>query len=500
MKKLLPWILAAAAGTAMALAFPGVGWSPLILLVPGLLLEAVERTQPGWRPWIMGWFAGIVHWVVAVNWVLPVMHHYGGLPWIAALGSLIGMAMILGTFWAAAVGLTSLVPTPVRVWLLPFAFVGLDVLRRWWPFEFPWHPPAVALVSTPALLGSLPVWGATGLGWAVLTLGSGLWAVRIPGGRRISVAVCGLSLALAVVFTLAAPPFIPSGDAVDVGVIQPGTSLEEKWDPDEWQGMEDRVWQITRATAAAGAEVVLWPESALPYRVDSDPVYAAMLTTLARTTETVLVVNSVAGSAEQGFTNSAYVVGADGVDPIHYDKMRLVPFGEYVPSWARTAFTDALVREVGNFTPGARPQLLDIGLPLGMAVCYEVVFPGLITREVRDGAEILATLTNDGWYGYSWAPKQHFAHVVLRAVETRRWMARAALTGISGFVAPDGRVSQRLDVGDTSYLLANLPSSRSLTPRTRWGDWWAVVCWIATALFVIVGRTRTHHSDKFLIP
>jgi len=484
----------------MALAFPGVGWSPLILLVPGLLLEAVERTQPGWRPWIMGWFAGIVHWVVAVNWVLPVMHHYGGLPWIAALGSLIGMAMILGTFWAAAVGLTSLVPAPVRVWLLPFAFVGLDVLRRWWPFEFPWHPPAIALVSTPALLGSLPVWGATGLGWAVLTLGSGLWAVRIPGGRRISVAVCGLSLALAVVFTLAAPPFIPSGDAVDVGVIQPGTSLEEKWDPDEWQGMEDRVWQITRATAAAGAEVVLWPESALPYRVDSDPVYAAMLTTLARTTETVLVVNSVAGSAEQGFTNSAYVVGADGVDPIHYDKMQLVPFGEYVPSWARTAFTDALVREVGNFTPGARPQLLDIGLPLGMAVCYEVVFPGLITREVRDGAEILATLTNDGWYGYSWAPKQHFAHVVLRAVETRRWMARAALTGISGFVAPDGRVSQRLDVGDTSYLLANLPSSRSLTPRTRWGDWWAVVCWIATALFVIVGRTRTHHSDKFLIP
>ncbi len=168
------------------------------------------------------------------------------------------------------------------------------------------------------------------------------------------------------------------------------------------------------------------------------------------------MVNSVAGSAEQGFTNSAFVIRPDGVDAARYDKMRLVPFGEYVPTWARTAFTDALVREVGNFTPGAEPLLLEIGLPMGMAVCYEVVFPGLITREVRDGAEILATLTNDGWYGYSWAPRQHFAHVVLRAVESRRWMARAALTGISGFVAPDGSVPQRLDVGDAGYLVTNL--------------------------------------------
>ncbi len=498
-KKLLPWILAAAAGTAMALAFPGAGWSPLILLAPGLLLEAIERTESGWRPWIMGWFAGIVHWVIAVNWVLPVMHHYGGLPWFAALGSLIGMGVILGAFWAAALGLTSLVPSRVRMWLLPCAFVGMDVLRRWWPIEFPWHPPAVALVSTPALLGSLPVWGATGLGWAVLTLGSGLWAMRFSSGRRLGLAACCLSLALAIVFTIVAPPFAPSGDTVAVGLIQPGTSLEEKWNPDQWQGMEARVWQLTRATAAAGAEVVLWPESALPYRVDSDPAYAAMLTTLARVEDIRIVVNSVAGSADQGFTNSAFVVGPEGVDSTRYDKMRLVPFGEYVPSWARFAFTDALVREVGNFTPGRDPLLLDVGAPLGMAVCYEVVFPGLATREVRDGAEFLVTLTNDGWYGYSWAPRQHFAHVVLRAVENRRWLVRAALTGISGFVAPDGRVSQQLDVGETGYLVADLPFSTSLTPRSRWGDWWAVVCWLATAVLIVVGRATADRTRNFLL-
>ena len=91
-----------------------------------------------------------------------------------------------------------------------------------------------------------------------------------------------------------------------------------------------------------------------------------------------------------------------------------------------------------------------------MAVCYEVVFEDLMAREVRDGAELLATLTNDGWYGYRWAPRQHFAHVVLRAVENRRWFARAALTGISGFVAPDGRVLSRLEVGEHGLLVAEL--------------------------------------------
>jgi apolipoprotein N-acyltransferase len=302
------------------------------------------------------------------------------------------------------------------------------------------------------------------------------------------------------VFTVSAPGFSPIGGELAVAVIQPGTSLEEKWDPGQWQEMEERVWGLTRAAAADGADVVLWPESAMPFRIDIDETYRLMVTELARELDVVIVLNSVAGSTDAGFTNSAFVIGPDGPAVAHYDKNRLVPFGEYVPSWARFAFTDALVREVGNFRPGVRPQLLDVGVPLGMAVCYEVVFADLITRQVREGAQLLATLTNDGWYGYSWAPHQHVAHVVLRAVENRRWVARAALTGVSGFVAPDGRVVARLDVGAFGHLVQRVAPAESLTVRARMGDWWSVLCWVAAAVLVAVGRARSSRDGGFLLP
>jgi apolipoprotein N-acyltransferase len=485
--RIAPWLLAAGSGLAFALALPGAGWTPLILLFPGLLLEALDRTPSGRRAWLLGWVAGAVHWVVAVNWVLPVMHHYGGLPLAAALGCLVGMAAILGSCWAAAVAVTGVLPGRLRVWILPPAFVAFDGLRRFWPFEFPWHPPAVALASLPSALGSLPIWGSSGLGWATIALGAGLWAVLRQRTRRTGTAAIIAALAATAALSVAAPEFEAGSEPLTVGVIQPGTSLEQKWDPDNWQEMESAVWRLARDAADRGAAIVLWPESALPYRIDTDPEYRERVTRTAEELGIMIVLNSVAGSAAVGFTNSAFAVGPEGVRGRRYDKVKLVPFGEYVPSWARLAFTDSLVREVGAFTPGREPVLLDAGVQLGMAICYEVVFAELLAAATRSGAELLVTLTNDGWYGYSWAPKQHFAHVVLRAAENRRWFARAALTGISGFVAPDGSVSSVLEVGDHGVLVAELWPSRRLTPRARLGDWWAVVCWLATAVLAVIG-------------
>ena len=490
MRRFIPWLLAAASGAAFALALPGAGWRPLILIFPGLLLEALERSPGGRRALLLGWFAGIVHWVIAVNWVLPVMHHYGGLPLAAAIGCLVGMAAILGTCWAAAAWLTSLAGSRLRVWLLPCAFIALDAWRQFWPLGFPWNPPASVVADAPALLGSLPVWGATGLGWALVASGSGLWAlVRLPS-RRPGLAVLATALGLTVAATLVAPAARPAGAPLAVAVLQPGSSLEEKWDPNEWMEMERRVWALTDEAAARGAQVVLWPESAVPFRFDAEPDYRARVIDTARRLGLTIVLNSVAGSATEGYANSAFVVGPDGQAGPRYDKLRLVPFGEFVPWWARLAFSDALVREVGTFKPGARTVLLDVGVPAGMAICYEVVFAELAAREVRDGAQLLTTLTNDGWYGYSWAPRQHCAQAVLRAVETRRWLARAALTGISVIVDPAGREVARLEVGDNGALVAEVVPCRGVTPRARFGDWWMAVAAVAALAVLVAGRRQ----------
>jgi len=489
MQRSAPWILAAGAGGALALAMPGAGVWPLALVFPGLLLEAVERGGGRWRPWLLGWLAGTVHWIVATNWVMDVMHHYGGLPWIAAAVSLVGMAAILGVTWAATTGLIALVPAPWRVWLLPAAWVSIDALRRFQPFQFPWNDVAVVLGNTPALLGSLPVWGASGLGWAVVAVGAGGWGLTRPDRRPAATALLIAAVGAGVTTTALAPRFAPSGPPVRVAVLQPGTTLEEKWDPDEWQEIADRVWSLTRRAADAGADVVLWPESAVPFRLDADEAYREMVTELAAELDIEIVLNSIAATDGGGWTNSAFLVTAAGVSPVRYDKIHLVPFGEYVPPWAELVTTDALVREVGRFTPGRTASPLPAVVKLGIAICYEVVFADHAAAEVRAGSGILVTLTNDGWYGFSWAPRQHFAQVRLRAVETRRWFARAALTGISGFVDPYGRAESRLEVGEQGLLLADLPPSTSRSLRVRWGDWWAVLCAIAAVALILGFRT-----------
>ncbi len=496
MHRALPWILAVLSGLTLALAMPGPGLWPMVVLFPGLLLEAIERGGGKWRPWLLGWLAGTVYWVVATNWVFEVMHHYGGLPLIAAVGSVLGMAMYLGLIWMMVTGLLALVPPAWRVWFLPVAWIAIDTLRRFQPYQFPWSDVALVFGDSPALLGSLPIWGATGLGWATVAVGAGLWGLtrrdRRPAATGLLVAAIGSTL----VFSVVAPHFDGTGPTVRVAVIQPGTTLEEKWNPAEWEEIADRVWSLTRQAADAGAQVVVWPESAVPFRIDTDETYRRIVTGLAVELDIEIVLNSVGETAGGGYANSAYLVTRDGVSPVRYDKVHLVPFGEYVPPWAEFAFTDALVREVGRFTPGGVVATLPSVVPLGVAVCYEVVFPGHATAAVRAGAEILVTLTNDGWYGFSWAPDQHFAHVRLRAAEQRRWFARAALTGISAFVDPYGRVPSRLEVGEQGLLVEDLQPGTELTLRARWGDWWAVFCGIAGVGLFLGGRYRARLSDR----
>ncbi|MCG6964637.1 MAG: apolipoprotein N-acyltransferase [Acidobacteria bacterium] len=476
-KRGLPWLVAAASAVFLALALPGPGLWPLVLLFPACFLEAVHRTS-GWKEAAgIGLFAGTVHWAIATHWVVPVMHHYGGLPLAAAVLCLVAMAAFLGITWSVCAAATRLAGPRFRPWVFAFAWAAVEASRQTLVYRFPWNPTAAALAFQPHLLGSISVWGATGLGWALAAVGAAAWAVLRPPLRHSGIGLGVCAAVCTAAFTIAAPAARPAGPTVAVAALQPGTTLEETWDPADSARIADRVWQLTHEAAAAGAQVVLWPESAVPYILERDTSYRDLVTTLARQLKINIVLNSIGFTSDGGYTNAAYVVTPAGVEKRRYDKIRLVPFGEYVPFVGRLAFARALVRQVGHFTPGHDKRPLAAGpLRVGMAICYEIVFPDLVAAEVRRGAQVLTTLTNDGWYGYSWAPTQHFAQAVLRAVETRRWVVRAALTGISGFIDPQGRVVDQLPVGAAGLLVHRIRPMRGLTPRARFGDWWAVVC------------------------
>jgi apolipoprotein N-acyltransferase len=333
----------------------------------------------------------------------------------------------------------------------------------------------------------------------VVAVSSALWGLVQFEVRRSAIAALVTSVAACGLTIMLAPSPVPIGEQLRVVAIQPGTSLEEKWDPSQSQEIAQRVWAMTADAAVRGADLVLWPESAVPYRLDNDPGYRDAVEQMARQFDIEIVVNSIASLQGGGYANSAYLVTGEGVSTTRYDKMHLVPFGEFVPGWARIAFTESLVKEVAAFTPGHEPILLPAEVPLAIAICFEVVFPDHIASQVRGGAQLLTTLTNDGWYGFSWAPQQHFAQVRIRAAESQRWFVRAALTGISGFIDPSGKVVSKLDVGETGELAGSVQPMIGLTPRVRWGDWWAILCTsLSVVLLVMPNVRRVAHARKRL--
>jgi apolipoprotein N-acyltransferase len=486
-----PRLLAAGAGVSLALALPGPGLVPLVLLVPGLLRRALSGAR-GWRAFRLGWLAGFAQWLVAVPWVFIVLHRYGHLHAALAVLAVALMAAILGLTWAIAGWATSRVPAGWRVVALPLAIAAFEELQRFPPWIFPWNPVAAVLTPAPALLAPLPVIGAIGLSLLTLLAGSSLDALLEPGLRRTGTAWLAVTAVLWAGIGLGAPNFRPVGPPVKVAALQPNVPLETRWDPGNEQRIEDTVWQLSRQAVGEKAVWIVWPESAIPRILERDDTFRAEVEGFVRRNNVWLVLGSIGfGSGENEYFNSVYVASPAGLLPWRYDKIHLVPFGEYVPVIGRIAALRALVREVGSFTPGTR------ALPLpgpagatGVAVCYEVAYPSLYASEVVRGAQILLTITNDGWYGDSAAPRQHLALAILRAGEARRYLVRAANTGISAVIDPYGRVVAHLAFDRRGLITAEVRGGEGTTPATEFSGWLRGGVVLLAAGVIIFGDRR----------
>ena len=250
---------------------------------------------------------------------------------------------------------------------------------------------------------------------------------------------------------------------------------------------------------ARGARLVVWPESALPFLFDREPVVAAQLRHLVAEDHLYLLFGN--DDREEGAGERGRIwVGAKMLDPtgrvvLRYHKMRLVPFGEYVPIQSVLTLggriSARLVQEVGEFTPGEDYAVSAVdGHPVAAFICYEAIFPDLVREFAARGAELLVNITNDGWYGRTSAPYQHFAMARFRAVENERYLVRAANTGISAVVDPHGRVLERTDLFERTLLVREVPLVSGSTFYTRHGDVFAWGCLAAAAGLTAAGAAR----------
>jgi apolipoprotein N-acyltransferase len=494
---------AALSGVLLALSFPKFGHGVLAWVALCPLLIALHGVGPG-RALRLGYVTGAVSALGVLYWTSDVVVQYGGLSRPVGVAVMVLLCVAFAIFpalfgwlvgrWLNAVG-------PEGLLLSPLAWVGLELLRAHTFFRFPWCLLGYSQADDLAFI-QIARFGAVYAVSFVVALASGVLAyVAVePRAARRRAAVAGLGLVLGGVFldgwlALARP--IEEDGRVRIGLVQASIPQEDKWDQAQALLNLKRHVDLTEQAAAAGARLVIWPESALPFDFDSAPEVAASLRELVATRRLFLIFGN--DDREYGREGRTWV-GAKMLTPqgelaFRYHKIRLVPFGEYVP--LRPILTlggrvaAKLVQQVSDFTPGDGFSLAQVdGHALATFICYEAIFPDLVREFAARGAGVLVNITNDGWYGRSSAPFQHFAMARFRAVENGKYLVRAANTGITAVVDPRGRVLASTSLFERTLLVRDVPMVRGATFYAERGDLFAFACLGAMLAFTAATLRR----------
>ena len=475
---------------------------PLAAAVPVFAIAAVPGGSL--RRLLLGWLHGLVAWLVAVPWIASTLEIYGGLPGFASALLLGLLALYLGLYhglfcWLAGRLLAR--GDALSLLLAPAVWVALEWVRGLGPSGFPWNLLAYAWVDVPGALDATRWIGSWGLSFLVAATGFALFLLvdreRRRGAAAALVAVAAI-LSIARWTNLDGPP----GDErrFDVAVVQPNihmaTAAMVDGGPDDQfadlASNQERLFALSREACEPG-RLVVWPESAgWPYQVERDGVFAGDLEEVVAGGCSLLL-NSARwdrSAPEERAFNAAYLLtpGSGRARRQTYDKMHLVPFGEYVPFGRHLPAVRQLARQAGGFSPGDEVRLLDAdGAVLGVSICFEIVFPEQVAARVRRGANLLVTITNDSWYGRTWAPHQHLRPARFRAAENGRPLVRAAITGISAVIDRRGRVLADSPIDEAMVMRAEVVPLGGMTPFARAPLLVPLLC-VALAAFAILRR------------
>jgi len=511
----LSYSLSALSGALLALSFPryghpAFGW---IALVPLLLALSGWRGQPGPLPgqpprralWF-GMVTGLVYFAGTVYWTSNVLAVFGGMPMILAVVAMLVLAAYLAIYPAiAAMVLASLIARAGRsaLFFAPAAWIATEYLRGLLFGGFPWVPLGNSQVTVLAVAQVASVLGVYGLSALVALVNASIAYALLSTGRSRIIAIASTMLLLVGIAVwgsgrVADGSLTREGTPLRVGLIQGNVAQADKLAPTPQ--ISRRIFTtylaMTRDAVRRGAQYVIWPESSTPFTFGHDAAGDAALRELAREVGVPILIGSdqIVAEPELKMYNAAFLLGTDGDTIAVYRKIHLVPFGEFFPMQEWLTFAASLVKRFLPFTPGDSVVMLPVdGHPTSTAICYEVVFPSLMREAVLQGSELLTTVTNDGWYGTSSAPYQHFEMAAMRAIEAGRYLARAANTGISGVVDPYGRVVQASAIFEQVGLVVE---TRLLSSRTIYSQIGDVIAYVAMALIVIalvVVRPRTQN-------
>jgi apolipoprotein N-acyltransferase len=504
-RPLRPWVSASLSGLLLALSFPKPGLSILAWLAFLPLLYAVKGRSPK-SSFKLGFLAGFVAYSAVFYWLNIVMTTYGKLPLLLSFALTLLMAAYLALYLAAAICLTRFAEDHSVPPLLtfPFFWVALEYTRAHLLTGFPWASLGYTQYRTLPLIQIADVTGVYGLSFLIVLVNLFLYQlwrwVRGKDGATYPffATVTAISLLLLTLFY----GFVSlnrndTGKEVKVALAQGNIPQDVKWDPAFQEDTVAIYERLSRKASGTGMQLVVWPESSLPFFYQKEHGYSQRISSLARELDAYLVVSSPALEYETGkerLLNSAFLIAPDGSTVGRSDKIHLVPFGEYVPLATFLPFVKKMVQGIGDFSPGnsVTPLAATFG-KMGILVCFEGIFPEISREYVRNGAGLLVNITNDAWFGDSSAPYQHLSMTVFRAVENRVPLIRSANTGITAFIDSRGHVQGMTRLFREALLSGTVRMGSERSLYTRYGDIFAWFCGtfsLAICGIVILRRRR----------
>jgi apolipoprotein N-acyltransferase len=545
------WAIAVLSGILQVIPFPIAGPTPLwrtvfcwIALLP--LLWALLSNDKSGKPLTLrqgaalGYVCGFVWYMGNCYWIYQTMYLYGGLAKPIAAGILVLFSLYLGLYHAVFGTLVAAfrrcLGRQAALLLVPFAWVAVELARAHIT-GLPWDLLGIAQVDNPLLTRLAPITGAYGLSFIIAAVNA-LWLIRVRVRERrftrLALTVVGVVIVILYVAGLrfvAAPKISPTTatatlvqENLEVGAAATGpepstqqllesfSSLSRYPSPRFLLGIPelpgtDAVYLIRQHAPVEGADpstpvptatdLIVWPESPAPFE-ENDPQFRTAISALARSAKAPIIVGDIGierdSSVRRGFDeyNRASFVNPDGAFVGSYDKMHLVPFGEYVPYKRLFFFAGSLLQEVGLFDPGkSRTVFKTGGHTYGVFICYESIFADEMRQYARQGADVLVNISNDGWYGNTSAAWQHLNMVRMRAIENHRWILRATNTGVTAAINPLGRVTVAAPRHQRTSIRVHFGYEHDLTFYAAHGDLFAFACALVTALaFAFSLRTK----------
>ena len=479
------WALALLSAALLILTFPkaNLAWLAPVALTP--LLVAVARERRRFPRFLLGYGAGVVYWSGACYWIQHNLAANGGVSE--------PVAWALFALFAAAKALH----------LAVFALLAGWLMRRWWaapsvaalwvaveathaPLGFAWLALGNAGIDMGIPMRLAPFTGVYGLSFLFAMMGAALALAVLRRPRREL-----LWLAMAPLAMLLPPlPDARPGDETAL-LVQPNVSETEEWNAESVDRFERRLVELSLggvlADIAHPPSIVVWPEMPAPLYWEEDPNFRTHAAELTGATRAYLLTGIVAHTPQHAPLNSVLLVSPAGLRLSRYDKVNLVPFGEYVP-WP-FGFVNKISTEAGDFAAGTRVVIAPVaGHRIGTFICYESAFPNFVRQFARGGAEALFNVSNDGWFGHSAARRQHLELVRMRAAENRRWLLRATNDGLTAAIDPAGRVRATLPPYVEAASTAGFSYIAEKTVYTRFGDWFAVLCAVLAVACLIAER------------